>query len=249
MSLLKTTIDVNIRKKPSADAPIATKALAAATVVSFLSEDSGWSNVKLDNGIEGWIKSKYLVPAVVASGTPKIVDKIISVAKSQLGLAEIPKGSNWGKHVQKYLNAVGIDFPSAWCMSFVYWVVNEACKALQIANPLVRTGGVLDMWVRVDKRFKIVWRPVSPSSGIKDWHRWDVATQSYVRTQIQPGDIAILNFGEGKGHTYFVEKVAGDRAFTLEGNSNDEGSREGYEVCRKPNGRSINGAKGYIRLS
>jgi hypothetical protein len=62
------------------------------------------------------------------------------------------------------------------------------------------------------------------------------------------GDIFIMDFGGGKGHTGFVTQVIGDRIQTVEGNSNDEGSREGFEVCRKPGGRSISSCKGFLRL-
>jgi hypothetical protein len=63
-----------------------------------------------------------------------------------------------------------------------------------------------------------------------------------------PGDIFIMDFGKGKGHTGFVESVNGDIIHTIEGNSNDDGNREGYEVCRKPGGRKISSIKGFIRV-
>ena len=39
-------------------------------------------------------------------------DRLLSIARSQVGNQEMPKGSNWGKHVQKYLASVGITFPT-----------------------------------------------------------------------------------------------------------------------------------------
>lgn len=147
----------------------------------------------------------------------------LAIAKTQIGLEEIPRGSNWGVNVKKFLASVGIDFPASWCMGFVYWCVNEACKAKGIKNPIIPTGGVLNQWSNVNPKFK-------------------------VKTP-QPGDIFIMDFGSGHGHTGFVEAVAGDRINTIEGNSNADGSREGYEVCRKPNGRPISSIKGFIRIS
>jgi hypothetical protein len=148
---------------------------------------------------------------------------ILSVAQSQLGFAEIPKGSNWGKHVQKYLASVGIDFAASWCMAFVYWCVNEACKEAGVANPLIKTGGVLKQWNDLPAKYKVIETP-------------------------QPGDIGILDFGKGLGHAFIVTKVENGKVFTIEGNSNDDGSREGYEVCRKPGGRLISSCKGFIRV-
>jgi hypothetical protein len=148
--------------------------------------------------------------------------RVLSIARSQIGNAEIPHGSNWGKHVQKYLASVGIDFAAPWCMSFIYWCVDEACKEAVVPNPLVRTGGVMRQYNEVDRKL-IVKTPL-------------------------PGDIGIMDFGKGLGHTFFVEKVEGDTVFTIEGNSNDDGSREGYEVCRKPGGRKIKNCKAFIRI-
>lgn len=181
-------------------------------------------------------------PMLKPSNTLTLVQIILSIARSQVGLSEIPRGSNWGKHVQKFLASVGIRFPAAWCMAFVYWVVNESCKELKIKNPLVKTGGCLTQWNSLEKRFKIV------RSGTK-WVRWDDLHVKYVATTIQPGDIGIMDFGGGKGHAFFVEKAEGPTVYTIEGNSNDEGSREGFEVCRKPGGRKISTVKGFIRLS
>lgn len=150
--------------------------------------------------------------------------RALNVAKSQLGCCEVPKGSNWGKDVQKYLASVGITTPAPWCMAFVYWCVNEASKEMNMTNPLVKVGHVLTQWAKTPKAMKLTKDP-------------------------KPGDIFIMDFGGGKGHTGFVTAVKGDHIETIEGNSNDEGSREGYEVCRKPGGRAIKSIVGYIRIS
>ena len=139
----------------------------------------------------------------------------IQVAMSQIGVEEIPKGSNWGQEVKKYLNSVGIDFPASWCMAFVYWCVEQTG-----INPLIKTGGVLRQWNEIDpaRKFK------TP----------------------QAGDIFIMDFGKGLGHTGFVEEVQGNLIKTIEGNTNDTGSREGFEVCRRV--REIKKCKGFIRV-
>lgn len=139
----------------------------------------------------------------------------IEVAISQIGVQEIPKGSNWGQEVKKYLNSVGIDFPASWCMAFVYWCVEQTG-----INPLVKTGGVLRQWNEIDPKRKY-------------------------KTP-QPGDIFIMDFGKGLGHAGFVESVDGNVIHTIEGNTNDTGSREGFEVCRRQ--REIKKCKGFIRV-
>jgi len=62
----------------------------------------------------------------------------------------------------------------------------------------------------------------------------------------QPGDIFIISFPGGLGHTGFVESVEGDKIHTIEGNTNDTGSREGYEVCRRI--RPIAKIKAFLRF-
>lgn len=140
----------------------------------------------------------------------------LEIAKSQLGQHENPLGSNWGHPVQDYLHIVGIDFPASWCMAFVYWCF----KQVQQDIPLVKTGGVLRAWNESDKKFHVTGDP-------------------------QPGDVFIMDFGHGLGHTGFVEKVDENFIYTIDGNTNDSGSREGIEVCRKQ--RPRNKIKGYLR--
>lgn len=62
----------------------------------------------------------------------------------------------------------------------------------------------------------------------------------------QPGDVFIMDFGKGLGHTGFVERVDGQTIYTIEGNTNDTGSREGYEVCRRT--RQMSKIKGFLRF-
>ena len=52
----------------------------------------------------------------------------VQYAISQLGVVEVPLGSNKGKDVEKYLKSVGLGGGFPWCMAFVYWCVNEAAK-------------------------------------------------------------------------------------------------------------------------
>lgn len=82
-----------------------------------------------------------------------------------------------------------------------------------------KTGGVIDMWNK------------APYNRV---------------TQPQPGDVVIFDHGGGKGHTGIVESVKGDTLTTIEGNTNDDGSREGYEVARRQ--RSASSAKGFLRF-
>ncbi|BFM42680.1 hypothetical protein CFS9_13210 [Flavobacterium sp. CFS9] len=148
----------------------------------------------------------------------KLSEKTLQIAITQIGVQEVPKNSNAGADVEKYLKSVGLGKGYSWCMAFVYWCTVEASKQLNTSNTLQKTGGVLAMWNA---------RPL-------------------LRVKVpQPGDIMILDYGGGLGHTGIVEKVVGTKIHTIEGNTNDVGSREGYEVCRRV--RELSKIKGFIR--
>jgi hypothetical protein len=49
------------------------------------------------------------------------------------------------------------------------------------------------------------------------------------------------------GHTGIVESVEGDYVHTIEGNTNEDGSREGYEVARRKS--LIKSIHGFLRYS
>lgn len=164
-------------------------------------------------------------------------DKTLQIAAGQVGQKEDPLGSNWGHPVQDYLASVGIHFPASWCMAFLYWCVCRAVEkmvaektavwinVLQSHNPLYHTGGVLSQWKSILPRFRV------PEGEAP-----------------QPGDIFIMDLGKGLGHTGIIEFIDADgNLHTIEGNTNDTGSREGIEVARKirHNAKPI---IGYIRF-
>ena len=148
-----------------------------------------------------------------------LAKETILSAITQLGVQEVPKGSNKGVDVEKYLKSVGLGGGYSWCMAFVYWNVLQASKKLTIPTPLLKTGGCLAQYNNPKNTKKIA--PLA-------------------------GDIFIQDYGKGTGHTGIVEYVVGDTIHTIEGNTNDEGSREGFEVCRRV--RKINSCKGFIRI-
>lgn len=149
-----------------------------------------------------------------------IREKALEIAIAEDGKQEIPKGSNWGPDVEKYLRSVGINFPASWCMAFVYWCYQQAANAMSVKNPMLSTGGVLNQWNARKANFSV--------------------------TSPMPGDVFIMDFGGGLGHTGIVVEVNGDDIKTIEGNTNDTGSREGYEVCFR--WRKASKMKGFLRF-
>lgn len=149
-------------------------------------------------------------------------EKALEIAVTQIGVQEVPHGSNRGPQVDKYITSVGLD-PAGkhpWCAAFVYWCFQQAAEAMGRQNPLYKTGHVLTQWKMRKDKFRV--------------------------TTPQPGDIGIMDFGKGTGHMFIVEKAHIDDTANVEGNTNDEGSREGYEVCRRTRQRSK--ILGYLRF-
>lgn len=142
----------------------------------------------------------------------------LKIATTQIGQQEKPLGSNWGEPIKSYLASVGIGFPASWCMAFVYWCFKSASTKLAIPNTAIKSGGVLAVWNKASKESK----SLVPSIG----------------------SVFIMDHGHGLGHTGIVESFNATHIFTIEGNTNDSGSREGIEVCKKTRLRTT--IKGYI---
>ncbi|NIG56445.1 CHAP domain-containing protein [Chitinophaga sp. Cy-1792] len=149
-----------------------------------------------------------------------IGNKALSIALTQLNVREATN-HNDGPAVEGYLKAVGLNKGYSWCMAFIYWCTANAAKELMVSNPLKRTGSVMEQW------------------------NWAVAHHLSV-TDPQPGDIFIIDRGNGKGHTGFVTAVRGEWLDTVEGNTNSAGSHDGDGVYTHTRNKSA--MKGYIRV-
>ena len=151
---------------------------------------------------------------------------VLKTAAAEVGVMEEPPGSNRGPKVDEYLRTAGLDPAAgsfAWCAAFVYWCFNESARGIGRPNPVVRTAGVMDHWRRAEQ------------AGARRLPGDDATADP---SRIHPGMIFVLDTGGGSGHTGLVEAIDGGRLITLEGNTNDGGSREGVGVFRR-NGRKI----------
>jgi hypothetical protein len=160
----------------------------------------------------------------------------LQIAQGQVGQAEQPKGSNSGPMVNQYLKAAGLQPGYAWCQAFMYWCYNEAAKQLQVSNPVVKTASVAECWTKTPAKKKIT-----------------KADAQHDPTLIQPGLQFILSFGNNTGHTGIVESIettnGGAIVHTIEGNSNNDGSREGYAVVRHQRKLADRALLGFIKYA
>jgi hypothetical protein len=158
---------------------------------------------------------------------------VIVFAGTQVGVMEQPPGSNRGPQVDKYVRSVGLD-PSgqfAWCVAFIYFCFEQAAQKLGRSNPMIKTGGVMDHWNR---------------AGEKGIPRITAAKATGNPALVKPGHIFVISTGGGLGHSGLVERVTGGKLVTIEGNTNDGGSRNGVGVFRRSMRSVASINKGFI---
>ncbi len=149
------------------------------------------------------------------------VDKLIQIARADIGVTEDPPGSNWGRkpdhRVRQMIENTGYNIPVYWCDCAVYDWVDRTCDALGFENPMPRTG---DCDLTLLKGKKAGLEVFSPA----------------------PGDqFFVMATEHDATHTGLVESVRGDgRLVTIEGNSNNDGSNNGVMVAHKPDRRNHN---------
>lgn len=135
--------------------------------------------------------------------------RVLQVASGEVGVKEQPLGSNFGPRVSQYLGATGIRRPAYWCASFVAFVGQSAIGDVW---PLPLSASC-DVLLDFARRHKCLYP--SPIAG----------------------DVFLVMASESDAiHTGFVTSVnlATKTVGTIEGNSNDGGSRNGIEVARRP---------------
>ena len=137
----------------------------------------------------------------------KPVEKLLDIARGELGTAESPANSNRVKYNTWYYGreVSGAAYP--WCMVFVQWCFDQAGVPLP-----VKTASCGAM------------RSAAQKAG------------QWVTGDYRPGDVVIYDFpgGAATDHTGIVEKVTASGVAAIEGNTSQSGSQSnGGQVCRK----------------
>ncbi|MDR6786500.1 peptidoglycan-binding protein [Pedobacter africanus] len=132
----------------------------------------------------------------------------MNIARGEIGVREV--GNNDGKRVREYLAYTGIKTPAPWCSSFLSWVFGEA----GYSEP--KTAWSPAMFPKE----RLVY-PSQPSAALPGG-----ASEAMV--------IGIY-FSSLKriGHVGLIERLKGELIYSIEGNTNTNGSREGHGVFRK----------------
>ena len=178
--------------------------------------------------------SEEIVPD---SAALSIMQAAVDFARTQIGIMESPLGSNRGPEVDEYVRAAGLS-PSgkfAWCVAFTHFCYLKAAASVGKANPHIKTASVLAHWNKAKDKPNII--RVTTSQALAN------------PALIKPGSLFIIDLGGGLGHSGIVTATANGFLDTIEGNTNDNGSRNGIGVFKR-NSRKINQInKGFIDYS
>lgn len=148
----------------------------------------------------------------------KLGQNLVDIAVAELHNKEI--GDNSGPAVRKY-QAATVEAPGRWpwCAAFVAWCIQQA--------------GYPD-----GQRFK--------SALAYDLETWGLQQNGVLLTEYntaQPGDLVTYDFS----HCGIVEFDRGDQIAVIEGNTNDQGAREGDGVYRRYRDRRL--VRRFVRIS
>ncbi|MCB1221508.1 MAG: CHAP domain-containing protein [Planctomycetales bacterium] len=142
----------------------------------------------------------------------RVARRIVEIAQAAEARGIREHGSNSGATVRMLLRHAGLDGAFAWCMAFVWAVVDLAYFLEQQMPPVLEP---------VQKR---------SCSNLVAWARLH---HSLIENPLhaQPGDLWVQRGGEtGFKHVGVITGVSGNRASTVEGNTNHRGSDEGEGV-------------------
>ncbi len=151
----------------------------------------------------------FLTLSLIGLSVENPRDRVKKIYTAELGVREL-SGQNDGERVEMYLASVGHKKGAPWCAAFVSWVF--------------QTAGVIAV--------KSAWSPSwFPESKI-------IYTRGTAGNQIPlPADVFGIYFQNLKriAHVGFIDDWQQSTSFTItvEGNTNDVGSREGDGVYRK----------------
>jgi hypothetical protein len=140
------------------------------------------------------------------------VAAVLEHAASKVGVAELPPHLNRGPEVDAWNKRVGNDQAAPWCAAFAWCM---GADELEADWPVVKTGSC---------------------QAIYTWAK----KEKLLRDEPEPGDLFLMYHPELSryAHVGYVRTVRSDELDTVEGNTNTNGSREGWGVFAKTRART-----------
>jgi hypothetical protein len=170
-----------------------------------------------------------IAPAVravkdLATTAETFAQRVVSAARQHL--REHPReigGANAGPWVRLYTDGKeGRDWP--WCAAFVTYLLQQATEGLKKGTSPIKGSASVDQLVAQAKDADVF---VSEA---------DIAGDATKLSELRPGAIFCIRSKTDPNdwiHCGVVTAFMPDYIETIEGNTNDSGDREGYEVCRR----------------
>jgi hypothetical protein len=156
-------------------------------------------------------------------------DAVLDYARAHLAVhpREVG-GQNRGPWVRLYmLGSEGEAFP--WCAGFVTFLIEQACQSMLIDKPIAGSGSCDSLAAQAKAAGRFL-----PESQV-------------VAANLPAGSIFLVRRTDTDWtHTGLVTGGDGVAFDTIEGNTNDDGVREGFEVCARSRGYA---GKDFILLS
>ena len=163
-----------------------------------------------------------------------MISRLATIAESQVGVRE--SGRNSGVDVRKYQEATNLkERGFAWCAAFVDWCIKEWLTDSEAVK-----------WLGLKVRTPEEWRPKTALAyGFLNWAKDRPNTTEVLMpsAKAQAGDIVMYTFS----HVGIVISDNGKTIQTVEGNTNEEGSREGDGVYYRTRNKSL--VRRYVRIT
>ena len=160
--------------------------------------------------------------APVAAEGKSLHEMVLAVAAQHLAEKPIELGGdNRGAWVRLYMD--GMDGSEmAWCAGFVCFILQQACLGLGRSMPIKRRVGVDELVGDAKAGGRFIDGDALPTADAR-------------LSRVPAGSLFALR-GSAAGdwiHTGLVTQAGGDAFRTIEGNTNTDGSRNGFEVIAR----------------
>lgn len=155
--------------------------------------------------------------------------RIVQIALDDLGIFE-STGHNRGPQIDKWAFDLGLPPGLPWCLIFGQHVVRRAASEVGYIGPtLPRTGRVSTLVARCSVNDPRYFRPALAAIMLGDANNAEAQLLMHLKDPNDPNSVG--HFGIRIGPNEGLGEL--ERVITIEGNTNEEGSREGTHVMRK----------------
>ena len=137
-------------------------------------------------------------------------DQVMATFRSQIGVQQT--GDNTGPEVDMYLAAAGLGPGHPWCAAFIAWGLQQH-----------------DIQAPQSAAWSPAWFPVSRTIDNEQAQAGDIGG-IYFRTLKRIAHVFVYDHNPVRGSNFVV---------TIEGNTNDDGSRNGHSVMRKKRSKNV----------